>query len=143
MFWERDERLPFVSAYPAIIEFLGYQPETVLLEAFDPKLTYQQLRKRDLGRRVVSLVRGRGQDLSLLTREEVQAAFADVGARTREEIAHAIHRAVPALEYRLPKRRAPGDSERKALPMFSAVALVLTHYRNGGTALLDDLRNAA
>ena len=26
MWWERDERLPIVSAYPAIIEFLGYEP---------------------------------------------------------------------------------------------------------------------
>lgn len=26
MWWERDEREPFVSAYPAIIRFLGYEP---------------------------------------------------------------------------------------------------------------------
>lgn len=26
MLWERDERLPFVSAYPAIIQFLEYEP---------------------------------------------------------------------------------------------------------------------
>jgi transcriptional regulator with XRE-family HTH domain len=26
MWWERDERLPFVSFYPAIIGFLGYKP---------------------------------------------------------------------------------------------------------------------
>ena len=26
MWWERDHRLPFVSFYPAIIEFLGYEP---------------------------------------------------------------------------------------------------------------------
>jgi DNA-binding XRE family transcriptional regulator len=26
MWWERDEREPFVSAYPAIIAFLGYEP---------------------------------------------------------------------------------------------------------------------
>jgi hypothetical protein len=26
MFWERDERGPFVSAYPAVIRYLGYEP---------------------------------------------------------------------------------------------------------------------
>lgn len=26
MWWERDEREPYVSAYPAIIAFLGYEP---------------------------------------------------------------------------------------------------------------------
>ena len=26
MFWERDEREPLVSAFPAIIAFLGYEP---------------------------------------------------------------------------------------------------------------------
>lgn len=26
MWWERDEREPFVSVYPAIIRFLGYEP---------------------------------------------------------------------------------------------------------------------
>lgn len=26
MWWERSEREPFVNAYPAIIEFLGYEP---------------------------------------------------------------------------------------------------------------------
>jgi transcriptional regulator with XRE-family HTH domain len=26
MWWERDEREPFVSAYPAIITYLGYEP---------------------------------------------------------------------------------------------------------------------
>ena len=26
MWWERDVRLPFVNAYPAIIAFLGYEP---------------------------------------------------------------------------------------------------------------------
>ena len=26
MWWERDERPPFVRAYPAIISFLGYEP---------------------------------------------------------------------------------------------------------------------
>lgn len=36
MWWERDEREPFVSAYPAIIQFLGYEPwpePTTLAEA--------------------------------------------------------------------------------------------------------------
>lgn len=26
MWWERDEKLPFVRAYPALITFLGYEP---------------------------------------------------------------------------------------------------------------------
>lgn len=26
MWWERDEKVPFVRAYPALIAFLGYEP---------------------------------------------------------------------------------------------------------------------
>jgi hypothetical protein len=43
----------------------------------------------------------------------------------------------------LPDRRKIWDGEDRRLSVFSAAAVVLTHYQNGATAFLNDLRNAA
>lgn len=56
MWWERDEKLPIVSAYPAIIDFLGYEPwpePTCLAEAL-----LAERRRRGLNRVAAAAVAG-------------------------------------------------------------------------------------
>jgi len=120
-----------------------YSPETVVLEAFDKECSKRVERIERLCRSIVSLVGDRGHELTIFKRGDVQAAFADVGARTRHEIACATARQVPAMAHRLPKPRKPWECEKRQLAVFNAAALVLTHYRYGATALLEELRNAA
>ena len=52
--WERDERLPFVHAYPKIIEFLGYEP-------WDPPRTLSEALLAERRRRGLSV--GRSADM--------------------------------------------------------------------------------
>lgn len=85
----------------------------------------------------------RGLYIASYPRESVQDAFAVLGARTRDEVAEAVARYYPALALRLPPRRKAWHSEDKRLAMFSAGAVVLTHFHNGATALLDERGSAA
>ena len=119
------------------------KPEVLVLEAFDKHSSLRSERIRRLCLSVVAHAAAQGTDVAVYTRGEVQACFAVVGARSREEIAEAMARHAPALRTHLPEKRKPWMAEDKRLSAFSAAALVLTHYHNGAAALLDDVRNAA
>ena len=69
--------------------------------------------------------------------------FTGVAAHSRDDIAAAISKSVPALGHHLPRRRRQWDGEDRRLSVFTAAALALAHYHNGAAALLDDLRNTA
>jgi hypothetical protein len=81
----------------------------------------------------------RGVEVVIYSRGDVRACFAAVGARTRHEIAEAVVRHIDAFRPKLPKKRQPWESEDRRLAMFSAAALILTHYQRGGPSLLDEL----
>jgi hypothetical protein len=119
------------------------EPEVVVLEAFDKDSMLRSERIRRLCVEIVALAAERDADIAVHKRTEVEACFAPVKARTRQEIAEAVARTVPALSHRLPAKRKIWESEGRPLAIFSAAAVVLTHYHNGATALLDEKRNAA
>lgn len=137
----RDKNAACLGKLESLLARLS--PETLVLEAFDEKSSVRSPRIRRLCLAMVSTAAERGHDLAVFKKADVQAAFAGVGARTREEIAHAIARHLPGLVHRLPKSRKNGDSEDKRLSIFNAAALVLTHYHFGSLGLLDGLREAA
>lgn len=119
-----------------------YRPETVVFEVADPTWGRAE-RIRHLNEAMMQLARDREHDVRVFTRDDVRETFVSEGATTRAGIACAVARLVPALAFRLPKPRRFADGEAKCMSMYNAAALVLTHYRNGATALLDDLRDAA
>jgi Holliday junction resolvasome RuvABC endonuclease subunit len=119
------------------------EPEVFVIEAFDKQSSIRSERIRRLCMSVVSLAADRGAELAVYKRGDIERSFAAIGARTREEIAEAVARHLPALRAHLPSRRKQWIGEDKRLSVFGASALVLTHYHNGAAALLDDLRNAA
>jgi hypothetical protein len=118
------------------------EPEVFVIEAFD-KRTARSERIRKLCLAVVSTAAEHNAEIDCLRRSDVQRTFELVGAKTRDEIAEAVAGHVPTLRTHLPNRRRQWNGEDKRLAVFAAAALVLAHYRNGATALLDDLRNAA
>jgi Holliday junction resolvasome RuvABC endonuclease subunit len=120
-----------------------HQPQTVVLETFEGDGSLRCPRIRELCQAIVRLVADHGHDLAIYTREEVRETFREDGAITRNEVAQAVARKVPALSRRLPPPRKAYESEDKRLSIFTAAALVITHFHNGGTALLNELRNAA
>jgi hypothetical protein len=120
-----------------------FRPETVVFPKTDPAETRRHPRTHDLALALQGIAKDQGAEVAVLSREAVLQLFASDGAATRAEVAAAVAARVPALYLRLPKPRRFDDGEAKSLAMYDAAALVLTHYENGATALLDDLRDAA
>jgi len=122
---------------------LRYQPSTLVLEAFDRESTMRSERIRELCTKMIALAADEGLELTVYQRGQVEDAFAEAGARSRQEIAEAVARQLPAMQAHLPEPRRIWDSEDKRMAAFAACALALTYYRNEATALLDELRDAA
>lgn len=114
-------------------------PETLVLEAFEHRNSSRRDRISNLGRAMVALAVSKGVDVAIFTFGEVQGCFASVGARTRQEIAEAIVRQIPALQHLLPRKRRPWDPESRRMPLFSAAALVTMHYQKSALLLLGSL----
>ena len=119
--------------------FERFLPETLVLEAFERMNSSRADRIARLCRAIHSLATDRGIDVAVYTRRDVKQCFAGVGAVTRDEIAAAVVRHVDALRHWLPKARQPWESEHRRLAVFSAAALVLTHYQRGSAYVLHQL----
>lgn len=115
------------------------RPGEFVIEAFDQR----KPPVKAVAAALVSAAADRGLFVEAHTRSSVQQAFEVVGASTREDIAAVLARHFPALALRLPKRRRPWDGEDKRLAIFNAAAVVIAHYHNGATALLDERGSAA
>lgn len=115
-------------------------PETLVVEDFDRRRSARADRISRLCRAMVSLAANRGLDVAIYSRGDVRACFASVGALTRQEIAEAVARHIDAFRHQLPKRRKAWDRESPWMSVFSATALVLTHYQLDARRLLDDLK---
>jgi len=120
-----------------------FLPETLVLEAFEHRQTARRERITKLCRGIVAMANGRGIDVSIFSRDDVRATFAEVGARSRQEIAEAVGRQVDLLRRLVPKKRRAWESEAHVMAVFNAAAVALTHYRLSCHSLLDDLRDNA
>jgi len=134
---KRDKNAVCPAKIEALFERLS--PETVVLEAYERPHSARPARTTRLCRAIAALAIDRGLDVAIYTRADVAACFLDVGARTRDEIAQAVVRHVDAFRHRLPIRRKPWQAEDPRMALFSAAALVLTHYRYGASSLFDAL----
>jgi Holliday junction resolvasome RuvABC endonuclease subunit len=114
-------------------------PTTLVLEAFEFESSERSHRVAMLGRALVALATDRGIEVAVFRKGDVQACFAKVGATTRDDIAHAVARHTPQLQDRLPARRRPWSSEDLRMALFSAAALVTTHYALDANTLLRGL----
>lgn len=108
-----------------------FAPETLVLEASDRETTRRARRIAELCTAVRCAADDRGMETAVYSRAEIRAAFAEVGARTRREIAEAVARHCEAFRHRLPKPRRPWESEDARGALFAAAAVVLTHHREG------------
>ena len=116
-----------------------FAPETLLLEAYGKGTSLRSERIARLYRSITSLAAHRSVNVVVYTRTDIRGAFRAVGAITRQEIADAVARHIDAFGHRLPKPRKPWESEDRRMALFSAAALVLTHFRLGAAGLFDDL----
>lgn len=118
-------------------------PETLVLEAFDPRSAMRSARIQKLCKSLLALAAQHGIEVVIYTRKDITRAFAPLGAVTREEIAAAVARTLPELRPRLPAARKPWQSEDRRLALFGAAALVLTHYADGANQVFEDLKRAS
>jgi Holliday junction resolvasome RuvABC endonuclease subunit len=122
-------------------QMLGrFLPDAFILEDFERRAAGKTDRIVNLCRGMTSLAADRGIDVAIYARGEVQACFANVGARTRQEIAEAVARHIDAFRHKLPTKRRAWESEDRRMAMFAAAALGLTHYQLGSSRFLDELR---
>lgn len=137
----RDKNAVCLRKVEALLD--KFSPETVVLEGFERPGARRADRITRLCRAINALVMDRGTDVVIYARQDVVACFLDVGARTRQEIAEAVIRHVDGFRHQLPKPRRRWDDEDRRMALFSAAALVLTHYRLGASTLFEDLKDEA
>ena len=119
-----------------------FVPDTLVLEAFDRRHSVRGSRIERLCLAIQSLAADRGIEVAIYTRGDVRACFAAVGAQSRDDIAAAVARHIDALREWLPKRRRPWETEHRRISVFSAAALVLTHYQLGAGRIFDEFNFA-
>lgn len=118
-----------------------FLPETLVLEAFEPRYSNRSERMTRLGRALITLATTRGIDAAVFTRIDVKACFRASGAHTRHEIAQAVIRNIPMFQNLLPNKRRDWQTEKDGLAMFSAASLALTHFYLDTTRLFNDLKD--
>ena len=137
----RDKNAACLRKIEALLERLT--PETLVLESFERPTARRADRVTRLGRAICALAADRGANVAIYTREDIAACFADVGARTRQEIAEAVLRHVDAFRHLLPKPRRVWDSEDRRMALFSVAGLGLTHDCLEAATLFDELKRGA
>lgn len=115
-----------------------YSPEVLILEEAR-SVANRSERIARLYKAITALCMGRSIDVAIYRLGDIRFCFASIGARSRQEIAEAVARQLPALDHRVPKPRAQWQSESRRMPMFCAAALALTHYQLGMNDRFDDL----
>ena len=119
------------------------QPEAVVVEAFEKRNSARTDRIARLCRATLALANDRGIEFAVYGRARSKTCFATIGATTRDEIAAAVARHLPALAPRLPAKRTPWKSDDRRMALFNAAALVLTHYRYQALSVFEGLKDAA
>lgn len=109
-----------------------FRPEVLVLEASDPQRSRRARRIAQLCAAVTGAADARGVETAVYSRADVRAAFTEVRAVTRRQIAEAVARHMEAFRHRLPKPRRPWESEDAGGALFAAAAVVTTHVRQGG-----------
>jgi Holliday junction resolvasome RuvABC endonuclease subunit len=112
-----------------LIELLDYyRPDALVVEDVSSKHAGRSPRIRRLVKSVFRLGVKRKIPTYSFPRAGIRAAFLQVGAFTKEEIAAAIADRFPVLALQLPPKRRPWQSEDNRINLFEAAALALTFF---------------
>lgn len=103
-----------------------YRPTVLVLHDYSTKNSRRSSRVQSLGRDLVTMAKGSGLRLRILSRAQVSRAFCGHEAATKREVAELIANRFPEeLGSRLPPKRRPWMSEDSRMDIFDAVALVI------------------
>jgi len=114
--------------------FARYQPNVVVLQDMSERGTHRPHRIRHLNEAIVEIGERYGFPVLFFSRAEVRQCFAYMGAVTKDTIAAAIAKHIPAFERFLPPPRKLWNSEDARMGIFDAAALALTFFQLKGPA---------
>ena len=107
-----------------------YQPAVLVLQDMSDTGTRRAERLRDLNEAIENLAEDYSIPVSRYSRAQVRESFASFGLPTKQAIAEAIAKNIPALERYVPPQRKPWRSEDARMGLFDAAALALTFFRD-------------
>ena len=108
--------------------FARYQPNVIVLQDMSERGTHRPHRIRHLNEEIVEIAERYGFPVLFFSRAEVRQCFAYMGAVTKDTIAAAIAKHIPAFERFLPPPRKLWNSEDARMGIFDAAALALTFF---------------
>jgi hypothetical protein len=111
--------------------FKKLRPNVLVLENMsDPEGRPPRIRR--LNEAIVQLAKRYTLQTVFFTRTEVRQQFAYLGTVTKDAVAMAIAKHIPAFERFLPSPRKPWKSEDARMGIFDAAALALTFFQSNG-----------
>ncbi|MCI3133121.1 hypothetical protein [Phenylobacterium aquaticum] len=140
VFVRGDKNRRSMRAFENLLDRL--QPETLVLEATNPKVQ-RTVRMESLHQAMAAAAQARNIEVAVYPRDDVLRCYATVGARTRQEVAEAVARQIDVLAHKLPRTRGDWRSQDRRMALFSAAALVQTHYQLGANTLFEGLMDAS
>jgi hypothetical protein len=107
-----------------------HTPDVLVLQDMSEHGTLRARRIRELNRRAAELADHRGVRVTTYSRAQVIECFAERGAVTKQGIAEAIAKHIPALALYLPPARKPWMSEDSRMGIFDAAALAWMFFQS-------------
>ena len=138
VFVRSDKNLRCVKHFERMLDKL--QPGFVVMEGPSTQVPRSR-RVAELHRLLKSSAFLKTVEVATYRRDQVQHCFAAVQAQSRFEIAEAIARSFPDLAHKVPRKRAAWMSEDRRMAIFTAAALVLTHFHTEGNEFLQRLKS--
>jgi hypothetical protein len=119
----------YLSAIASLLE--RYQPAVLVLQDMSSTGTHRAQRIQNLNEAIMEFAEDRGIAVRSYSRARVREAFALPEPATKEAIAEAVAKYLPAFERHVPPPRKPWNSEHARMGLFDAAALALTFiWRN-------------
>jgi hypothetical protein len=126
-----DKRETILTRTDAL--FARHRPDVVVLQDISHAGTHRPHRIRRLNEAIAEIAEQYGFPVVFISRDEVRQHFAHLGRVTKDTIAAAIAKRIPAFERFLPPPRKPWKSEDARMGIFDAAALALTFLQTDGT----------
>ena len=109
-------------------------PSLIVLQDMTPQGTRRARRIKSLNAEIAKFAAKCGFPVFAYSRDRVREAFEGPEA-TKETIAQAISKHIPAFERHLPPARTPWKSDDARMGLFDAAALAITFFQDGAEPL--------
>ena len=107
----------------------GYEPDALVTQDTTSTGTRRTARIQQLNLSIGEIAETQGVPTHAYSRIHVRGCFASLPVVTKQTMAEAIAKSIPAFERYLPPQRKPWMSEHARMALFDAAALALTHFR--------------